>query len=103
MVLTMHQLRPVRPEQYKTDIHALSIVAHAIYHFDPGLSVKCDITFFLYAKTVYFFAGPNPSQQKMAEDAMTYKHIGCFGVTQLGHGSNVKGILTQAIYDHDKK
>lgn len=56
MVLTMHKLRPVRPEEYKTDIHSLSIVAHAIYHFDPGLSVKCDITFFLYAKTVYFFA-----------------------------------------------
>lgn len=84
-------------------MHALSIIAHAIYHFDPGFSVKCDITFFLYAKTLYYFAGENPTQQKLMHEAMTYQHIGCFGLTEIGHGSNVKGILTRAVYDHSTK
>lgn len=56
MTLTMHKLRPVSPEIYPEDPHALSIVAHALYHFDPGFCVKCDISFFLYAKTIYNFA-----------------------------------------------
>lgn len=56
MVLTMHKSKPVPQSVYDTDLHALSIIAHTTYHFDPGFCVKCDITFFLYAKTIYFYA-----------------------------------------------
>ena len=104
MSLTMHKLRPVDPKCYlKNDIHQMSMTAHASYFFDSGFSVKCDITFFLYAKTLYYFSSSNPVQQEMARQAMNYEHIGCFGLTELGHGSNAKGVLTEAIYDHYNK
>ena len=48
-------------------MHAATISAHALYHFDPGFSVKCDISIFLYGKTVYNFASKNPIQQKIAK------------------------------------
>ena len=69
----MHKLRPVNPQCYlDNDIHSMSVTAHAIYFFDPGFSVKCDITFFLFAKTLYYFASQNPVQQEMVKKAMNY-------------------------------
>lgn len=59
MVLALHKMMPVRPSIYSEDIHQCSMVAHAVYYFDSGLSVKSYISFFLYAKTLYFFASEN--------------------------------------------
>ena len=95
MSAMMHKLRPVDPKCYlQNDIHSMTITAHAIYFFDPGFSVKCDITFFLFAKTLYYFASQNPVQQEIVRKAMNYEVIGCFGLTEMGHGSNAKGVTT---------
>jgi hypothetical protein len=55
MLLTYHKLRPYPAANYFNDPHALSCTAHATYNFDPGFSVKNDISTFLYGKTVYNF------------------------------------------------
>jgi hypothetical protein len=51
-MLTYHELRPVKPIDIKKDPHGLSITAHALYNYDPGLSVKTDISIILYGKTL---------------------------------------------------
>lgn len=45
-----------------------------------------------------------PEQQKLfLEPAENYKHIGCYAQTELGHGSNVRGLETTATWNPEDK
>ena len=55
MVLAYHKLRPFKGTDYLKDPHSLTLTAQGTYNFDPGFSVKCDISIFLYGKTIYNF------------------------------------------------
>jgi hypothetical protein len=56
MVLTYHKLRPENTLDIEKDQHLISVTSHATYQFEPSLSVRCDITVFLYTKTIISFA-----------------------------------------------
>ena len=58
MVIAYHKLRPVKAIDIKKDYHSVCITTHAAYNFDPGLSVRTDITLFLYTKTILNFHRP---------------------------------------------
>jgi len=52
MMLAFHKLRPVKAIDMMKNPHGLSITVHGLYNYDPGLSVKTDISIILYGKTL---------------------------------------------------
>ena len=69
--------------------------------YNMGLSVKNGVHLFLYMKSIYNLG--TQKHRKYLESAAKYQDIGCFGLTELLHGSNVKDLQTEAHYDHKNK
>lgn len=47
--------------------------------------------------------GTPEQQEKFLKPAQAYEHIGCYAQTELGHGSNVRGLETTATWNPDDK
>ncbi|TVY91281.1 Peroxisomal acyl-coenzyme A oxidase [Lachnellula willkommii] len=47
--------------------------------------------------------GTPEQHKKFLEPAQNYKHIGCYAQTELGHGSNVRGLETTATWNPEDK
>ena len=62
---------------------------------------KVGVHFGLYTKTLLSLG--TKKHEKWIRRAFDLADYGCFMLTELGHGSNVQGILTTAIYSHSDK
>ena len=76
-----------------------SIMETLSYH-DLSLVIKFGVQFGLWGMSVYFL-GTEKHHKKYLKDIGNLELLGCFAMTETGHGSNVKGILTTATYDHE--
>jgi acyl-CoA oxidase len=47
--------------------------------------------------------GTDEQKEKWLQPAINYEIIGCYAQTELGHGSNVQGLETVAVYDESKQ
>ncbi|KAF0903612.1 hypothetical protein E2562_028173 [Oryza meyeriana var. granulata] len=66
--------------------------------YDHSLAIKVGVHFFLWGSTIKFL-GTKRHHDKWLSDTENYVIKGCFSMTELGHGSNVRGIETVATYD----
>lgn len=66
--------------------------------YDHSLGVKLGVHFFLWGGAIRFF-GSKRHHDKWLKDSEDYVVSGCFAMTELGHGSNVRGIETVTTYD----
>ncbi|KAM9958911.1 hypothetical protein ACTFIW_012501 [Dictyostelium discoideum] len=79
------------PMKYLVSMEMLNLV-------DPSLSVKLGVHFSLFGNAVLNL-GTEKHHIKYIKDIDSWKLPGCFGMTELGHGSNVQGVETTATYD----
>lgn len=66
--------------------------------YDHSLAVKLGVHYFLWGGAIQFF-GTKRHHDKWLRDTENYVIKGCFAMTELGHGSNVRGIETITTYD----
>ncbi|OAY35337.1 acyl-coenzyme A oxidase 3, peroxisomal isoform X2 [Manihot esculenta] len=70
--------------------------------FDHSLAIKLGVHFFLWGGAIQFF-GTKRHHDKWLRDTETYAIKGCFAMSELGHGSNVRGIETVTVYDSNTR
>lgn len=76
----------------------MNLVAGSI---NLAVSVKITVHFGLYCKTIMNLG--TQKHQIYVNRGFLLKDLGCFMMTEMGHGSNVNGIITNAHYIHNKR
>jgi len=78
------------------------VVFEMLAYGDLSLMVKFGVQFGLFGGAVYSL-GTESHHKKYVEAMHRAELLGCFAMTETGHGSNVRELLTTATYDHTTK
>lgn len=70
----------------------------SLAYFDISLVIKFGVQFGLFGGSIYFL-GTEKHHKKYLDGAASLEIPGCFAMTELGHGSNVRDLGTTATYD----
>ena len=91
------------PEEYGgEDAVAASVTAFETLGFgDLSLLVKCGVQFGLFGGAVLHL-GTEKHHERYLSDIASANLLGCFAMTETGHGSNVQQLGTTATYDSDE-
>lgn len=88
-------------EDFQNDPNIVTLTSAGMYSYDPSVCVKFGVHIHLYAKTILNLG--TEKHKPFLERAKTMEDIGSFSLTEMGHGSNVRSLLTTAVFDHEKK
>lgn len=90
------------PPEYggEGDIIKYATVFEVLSHFDLSLAVKFGVQFGLFGGSIQHL-GTEFHHEKYLTRTGKGELLGCFAMTETGHGSNVRDLETLAIYDAD--
>jgi acyl-CoA oxidase len=86
------------PETETRDLGAFIAAFETLAFFDLSLVVKAGVQFGLFGGSIYFL-GTERHRQEYLSKVASVELPGCFAMTELGHGSNVRDVETVARYD----
>lgn len=72
----------------------------SLAYFDLSLVIKYGVQFGLFGGAIYFM-GTEKHHQKYLKDTGEATLLGCYAMSELGHGSNVRDLGTTATYDSE--
>jgi len=84
--------------QAAPDLGAFMAAFETLAYFDLSLTVKMGVQFGLFGGSIYFL-GTEAQRQQYLPDIARGELLGCFAMSELGHGSNVRDLQTTATFD----
>ena len=88
------------PEAYggKADMEGYAFMFENMMFVDGSLTIKFGVQFGLFGGSIQKLGTQKHHDRYLSETGKT-ELLGCFAMTETGHGSNVRGIKTTATYD----
>ncbi|MBI1768140.1 MAG: acyl-CoA dehydrogenase family protein [Bacteroidetes bacterium] len=86
----------------QNDMASYFAIMETLSYHDLSLVIKFGVQFGLWGMSVYFL-GTEKHHKKYLKDIGSLELPGCFAMTEIHHGSNVKGVETTATYNHTSK
>lgn len=92
--------RKAYPEVFQgpADLGDFIATFETMAYFDLSLVVKMGVQFGLFGGAIYFL-GTDEQRQQWLHDVASCQLLGCFAMSELGHGSNVRDLGTEAVFD----
>jgi acyl-CoA oxidase len=85
-------------KSYYDDPTDFFILCENLHYINPSLAIKLGVNYILFGGALYFL-GTKPIHTTVLDELLSGKTTGCFAMTEIGHGSNLRDIETTATLD----